>query len=298
MAVTSSAPFAIVTVVPSAWPSRRFRPTRRATKAERGRRVISAGVPTWLDPSVLQHHQPVSERQRVDRVVGHEDDRPVIPTLLGPQQPADEGAAVLVEGGEGLVEEEDGGLGRQGAGDGRPLGLAAGDVPRTVTGLVADPELLQPTEGRRSGRLLRHSSAPRPEGHVVPQVEVREQRRVLEHEPGGPLVGRHEHVADRVVDHGVTDAQRAFVQRGEAGQDPQQRGLARPVLTQHPDDLARLHSEVELGGERPAGHAALEGDHDGPPTMRSRSSTRTVRDTASRTTDRARAASRSVWSAT
>ena len=240
-----------VTMAPSAWPSRRFKPTRRATKADRGRRVISAGVPDLADPPVLQDHQPVG--QRASASTGSWDTRTIARSARRSSVRSSRRTRARPSwsrAARGSSRRRTSGLARPAPGRWRPAGPGRRTRPADGHGPGPRPRAspARPT-AVVAGGVLRHARGAEAEGHVVPQVEVGEQRRVLEHQPGRSLVGRHEHVADRIVDHPVAEAQGALVQRGQAGQDPQQRALARPVLAQHPDDLARLDPQVQLGRE-------------------------------------------------
>ncbi len=111
---------------------------------------------------------------------------------LGPYRGPQRG----IEGGEGLVEEDDLGAGRQGAGQGDPLLLPAGELVGVAAGQAGQADQFQQ---------LVHPGAPairpgQPEGHVAPDAEVREEGALLGHiaDPA-PLAG-HEPVPG-VVHH-------------------------------------------------------------------------------------------------
>ncbi len=102
------------------------------------------------DPPGLEHDQAVAEGEGLARVVG--DDQRRRPRLaqprgeLGHQRRPRRG----VERGEGLVEEEQIRLDREGARQADPLRLPAGKGASIAAREVADAEPLQPTGGRRS----------------------------------------------------------------------------------------------------------------------------------------------------
>jgi len=93
---------------------------------------------------------------------------------------AHDGAGVGVQGGEWLVEEQDGRLACDGARQGDSLALAAGDRGRPFIGEVGDAEALEQVV----------DAPPAAEGDVGSDGHVREQRVLLEHEADGALLRR------------------------------------------------------------------------------------------------------------
>ena len=84
-----------------------------------------------------------------------------------------------------------------------------------------------------------------PEGDVALHRQVREERVVLEDHPDPPPLRRHERRRARQL--GPADGDRAGVGALEAGDQPQQRGLAAAGRPQHRDQLAARDLEVDAG---------------------------------------------------
>ena len=226
VAVVSSAPPASVTVVSRAWPCEEVEADQPGDEGRPGPAGELCRGADLADPTVLQHDQAVGEGQGVDRVVRHQDRRAVGAPLLGAQQPPDHRPAVLVEGGEGLVQEEDVGVADEGSGDGRSLGLTTRHLAGLRAGDVGHSQPLEPGGGGGSGVVLPDPPAAGAEGDVVAEVQVREQRRPLQHDANRSLVGVDEGALGGIVEDDAVDEKPSFVERGEPRQDPQQRGLA------------------------------------------------------------------------
>ena len=142
-----------------------------------------------------------------------------------------------VERAERLVEQQHLGAVDHGAGQRDPLLLAPGELGRLAAG-----EVRSSAPGRaRSAASVAAALSPRrgPEGHVVGDVEVREEGVALEDGVDRPLVGPR---PGEVVSPMST---RPAVGLLEPGDHPQRRGLA----------AAR---RPEQGEERPAGHDEVE----------------------------------------
>jgi hypothetical protein len=100
----------------------------------------------------------------------------------------------------------------------------------------------------RAARASSHSSLRRwqvvhPEGDVVGNAQVREQRVILEHHADASPFGSHLHARLRVVENLPLDLDAPTAGRLQTGQRAQQRGLA---TTRRPDqhaDLPRLQSQ-------------------------------------------------------
>ena len=87
-------------------------------------------------PAVLQDENAVRLHEGGDPVGDDEGGDPLPP---GPKGVPDGGVRAGVHGGEGVVEDEDVVISRQGPGDGHPLLLAAGegDAPLADHGIIA-----------------------------------------------------------------------------------------------------------------------------------------------------------------
>ena len=113
--------------------------------------MTSARVPVWTTLSALEDDDAVGEGVGVDGVVGDEEADAVEGGEVAAQVAADVAAGAGVEGGERFVEEQQARLGRQRAGQGDALGLAAGEGARPVVGVVGEPDPLRARRRRWCG---------------------------------------------------------------------------------------------------------------------------------------------------
>ena len=121
--------------------------------------------------------------------------------------------------------------------------------PDSVAGLRS-PSPLEPDQGQslvdpglRSGRGAARSRRCR-------HREVGEQRPVLEDHADPAALGRDEHVAGHLRDGGPADGDPAGVGSLEAGDDPQQGGLAAAARTEKGDDPSRLDRDGDVVEDR------------------------------------------------
>ena len=124
-------------------------PTKPATNGRRRTLVDLGGAPDLLDPPGVEHRDPVGHRERFLLVVGHEDERDPDLALDALELDLHLLAQLEVQRAERLVEQQHLGPVHQGAGQGDPLALAAGQ--------------LAPACGCRTARAAR-SPAPRQPG--------------------------------------------------------------------------------------------------------------------------------------
>ena len=80
--------------------------------------------PRLRDPAVLEHHEAIGQRDGVEQLVGHEDPRPGEGREVRSQVAPQLGAGTDVERGEGLVEQQQPGLGHERARPARPAAAA------------------------------------------------------------------------------------------------------------------------------------------------------------------------------
>ena len=110
----------------------------------RRREVVDLG--RWadlLDPALAHHDDPVGQRHRLLLVVGHVHRRDPELALDRPDLLAQGDPDLRVERGQRLVEEEDLGLDREGAGQRDPLLLAARQLVRVAVALVGQVDELE-----------------------------------------------------------------------------------------------------------------------------------------------------------
>jgi hypothetical protein len=206
-----------------------------------GRRGVHVlGRAGLLDPAVAHDDDHVGERQGLLLVVGDEQG-------AGAGGPEDRGDLLAqrhpqpgVERGERLVEQHDLGLVGQGPGEGDALALAARQLVGVGPGPVGEADQLEALLDAARPRLA--------EADVAGHGQVREQRTVLEDHAHPPLVG----LLPRAVagDEPVADGDGAGVGHLEAGDDPQQRRLARAARPEQGHELA-LPDLQRRPGDRP-----------------------------------------------
>ena len=210
------------------------------------------------DAARLEDDDTIGEGIGIDRIVGHQEadarERGQLLAQVAPHRPARAG----VERGQRLVEQQQPGLGRHGAGQRDPLGLPARQRRWAVTGVVGQPDAFEPLTGAPPRLGLGHTAGPQPEGHVLDRGEVGEKQVVLEHHAHRPPIGRHEHVAVARrgagrVERDVVETHVAGVEGAQPGQAPQHRALARAVRAQQRHDVAGLGVELDVERERAEG---------------------------------------------
>src|SRR5690606_18328927 len=223
------------------------RPAEELGDEERARRLVDRlRRADLVDPAVLHHGHAMGEGEGLLLVVRDEERR----HALALEEVADALAHLLaqqrVEVRERLVEEEEAGARRDGAGERDALLLAA----REGVGLP----LLEPAEadepqhlvGAGAAGLLRHPA--QPEGDVLAHGEVREERVVLEHEPDAAPLRRHR---DAVADERLpVERNGPAVGRLEAGDAAQRGRLAAPARSEERERLALLDLEREAVDDR------------------------------------------------
>ena len=165
--------------------------------------------------------------------------------LVAHQQPG-----LLVERAERLVEQNEPRLQHQGARDAHALAHSAGELRRIGAG-----ECLKPHEGDRVGDAGanlggRDAGAAQAERDVVPYVEPREARILLEHDadPGGDLI------ADRLA----LEADGTVGRSRQAGERLEQRGLAATGRAHDGDEFAGAKIEIERPERMDAAVAGFE----------------------------------------
>ena len=147
-------------------------------------------------------------------------------------QPA---AGDAVEGGEGLVQEQEIRLGDEGAGEGHAHGHAAGQLARAGVEPVAECHGGEGFGCADAGFGARHAGQLKRQGDIGQGVGPGHQGGRLEDEAGAS----------------ARQVNRARRRRLEPGQQPQDGGLSGPRGTDHGDDLTGGYGQVQ-GAERGA----------------------------------------------
>ncbi len=190
------------------------------------------------EATVLQHRDPIRERERFVVIVGDEDGRQPQTANQSAHLVDEVVATSPVEGSERFIQHEESGFGGESAREGHALLLATGEF--------LNPPMLEPgeTDARERGagafvdfvaRSTLHAQA---EGDVGEHVAVGEERVVLEHQSEPTAMGRS-------VGEIVVIPRNCAFAAIEAGDCPQQSGLARPRRSQNDDHLAVVHVEVD-----------------------------------------------------
>ena len=159
------------------------RPAAHRAAVHRLRRVLLDQLP------LQQQGHLVAHSQGLPLVVGHQNGGGGELPVEGEDQLPHVLPQVLVQGGEGLVQQQQGRLRRQGPGQGHPLLLPAGEGvdPPPATARQLDP--LQ--QGLRPLQPLPpvHSPHLQGEGHILRRRHVGEQPQVLKDDHRPPPVG-------------------------------------------------------------------------------------------------------------
>ena len=164
---------------------------KSATNA-RGRTVVELlRRPELLDPAAVHDRDPVAHRERLLLVVGHVDERDPDLGLDALELDLEALPELEVEGAEGLVEEQHVRPVDEGAGERDPLLLAAGQLVRLALLVARQVDQLERLTVRRAISVLgRRRLRLSPKAMLPADVEVREQRVVLEDHVDRPLVRR------------------------------------------------------------------------------------------------------------
>ena len=136
-----------------------------------------------------------------------------------------------------LVGHDDGGLGRNRAGDGDALLLAAGHLGRAVVHAVGQAHLLECGAHERTALAAGQAAVDKRQLNVFKGSQCRDEVESLEDEADLAVAdagqGRRPHVADRLAAQAVDAVGRDI----QAAQDVHQRGLARARLAQDAQEL-------------------------------------------------------------
>ena len=204
-----------------------------------------------LDPAVIHHHDAVGNLQRLLLVVRDEHAGDLQIVVESPQPAPQFLAHLRVQCAEGLVEQQHAGFDRQRTRQCDALPLTARElIWISIRQPVELHQLQKPTHARTDlglGRALATRLDAQPEGDVVEHRHVPEKRVVLEHETDLAALHR-EPGRIRAVDDDATG-----IGHFEAGDDPQQRGLAAARRSEESDEFAMpdVERNVVEGGKAP-----------------------------------------------
>ena len=214
-----------------------------------------------LDHAVVENDDAIGQLERFLLIVGDEHTRQPNLVVQAPQPATQFLADLGVERPERLVEEEHCRLNREGARERHALPLAARELRRQPVSEEVELHQRQQLVDARANLVFSGPRLPRPHPHaerdVLEDGHVAEERVVLEHEADVPATGARGRGVLAVDEH------RALVGPIEAGDDPQQRRLARSRWTEERKELARWHHQIDAAqslkrAERPRGIAYFD----------------------------------------
>lgn len=206
---------------------------------EGGPRVLVqlGGGSELLDPAAVHHRDRVGHGHGLLLVVGDVDEGDADLRLDALELQLHLASQLEVEGTERLVEQQDLRVVDERAGDGDPLLLATGELVRLALGEVAELDELQHVVD-----LLLHgldAAAAQPEGDVLVDAQVREERVALEDRVDGAFVRRQG--GDVLV--AETDGARRRVL--ESGDHPQRGGLSAAGGAEQGEERALRDGQVQ-----------------------------------------------------
>ena len=112
-----------------------------------GRRAIVRGCALLDDAPAFQHDEPVGQHERLERVVGDQQARPGEVGQVALELGLHVKAGAGVQRGQGFVQQQQGWLPGQRAGQRHPLRLPAGQLAGLAVGQVGQPEPVEPVAG-------------------------------------------------------------------------------------------------------------------------------------------------------
>ena len=207
------------------------------------------GVPGLLHVAVVEHHHPRRQVGGQLEIVGDDEEGGAQLAVQVPDQRRDPPAGGQIQGPGGLVQQHQGRVEGQGAGQQELLHHAAGQLP----GVAGQIPLLQAHQGHQLPRPPGQGLPPvRPAQHL-PQVlrqgegGVEPLRRGLEgegelfHPQGLPVALLHAQQLPAVEEHLAADLGHGV---GQAGDGPGQGGLAAARLPHQGQDLPPVQGEA------------------------------------------------------
>jgi hypothetical protein len=209
---------------------------------ERARRLLEdlRGGAHLLDAPGVHEHHAVGDLEGLLLVVGHEDARHV-QLVVEPAQPAAELLADAgVERAEGLVEEEEAGLGGEGARERHALALAAGELVGVALAEAVELDEREELGHPRRDLGPRAAADAQGEADVLGHRHVAEEGVVLEHHAHVPLAGGDRRDVLAAVPH------LAGVGRLEPGDDAEEGGLPAAGRAEEGDELTLRDLERDV----------------------------------------------------
>jgi hypothetical protein len=193
------------------------------------------------DASLLEEDDVGGDTPDFGQIVGDVEDA----RRKGEQAREDVLRPSVVEGAERLVEEEQIGRGREGAGESDALALSAGKPRRRARGEGFGAEEMEHfVNAMAAGCAGKMADA---EGDILRGGEMREERRLLGDESDGAPAGRDGDVVIRVQEGAAGESDAAVPRHGESGKDAEDGAFAGAGGS---EENGPARAEIECGVDR------------------------------------------------
>ena len=193
-------------------------------------------------PPRLQQQQVIRQPRHLVTSMAHVEHGNGQLPVQGLQPGQDLRLACLIQGCQGLVQQQQGGIYRQSPGNGHPLLLAAGQMVRLPVQQAFQAQQLHcPVQGRPAAILWQTAQAV---FDIAPHVQVGKQAGLLEHVTQGTAMRRQEDLL--VLPQSMAYLQMAPGLRLQAGNGPQQGGLATARRAEQGGNAPRRQVEVHV----------------------------------------------------
>ncbi len=212
------------------------------------------------DPAPFDHQQLLAEAVGLLQVVGHQQGRHPAALQQLAQLLLQLAAQVGVLGGEGLIQQQQLRLDRQGPHQGDALLLPARELPRISVRFLQQAHPLQ--QPGHPPAPLRRRQLGQAEAHVLGHRAMGEQGVVLQHQGDAPLPQGHIDAPSAIEQHPPVQLDAAAIGPLQPRQAAQQLALARPRGAQQPQPAAVAaegHLQAEARQLPPDRHLQLEG---------------------------------------
>ena len=210
--------------------------------------------PNLLDLAHRQHHDSIRQRHRFDLIVRHIDHRRLQVFVQLRELIAHAYAECGIQIRQWLIKQEHFRFANDGATDGDPLTLAAGQVLRFALQQVLDVQNLRRIVDGGIDLRLRHVGKFQAKGHVVEQIHVRIEGVGLKHHRDAAFGGGN------IVDDLAANGQGATGNFFESGDGAQQRGLAATGRADEHHEFAVPHLKIDVAQHMNVGVGLLDVD--------------------------------------
>ncbi len=202
--------------------AQQVRHAEEACNGRRDRPLEQLARLVMLDDAPLQHQRDaLAQFGGLGAVVRDDDRRELSLALESDEELPQLRAAVGIHRRQRLVQQEQCGVGAEGAGERHALLLSAGEPADAAVGEADEPDVVEAGAGACAALAARDARGAERERDVLGHVEVRQKSRLLEDDRDATLVGRN------VGKRAAASADHAGVERGQPGDRAQQRRLAR-----------------------------------------------------------------------